>query len=246
MKCTKTIQKLSNQSRRTHSRKKFDINKCVDHANIVCIIQSVNLPDVAECIALKTHELKVNFRKTFSWAEVVCKLLNSWYLSFICVFFLGIVCVSVYFCLSLCVVNGYSKLRWIKIINKIRRRKLSHPIHSVKDSVTLQHKPARIFAARNLPNTRTATPALCLAFYPLSHPQAAFYLLPMLYSVLNGLQTFNRRFYKFIKRPKYNTFIATYTAKLMAAYITVLNCVYVLPCVADIMCILCSVCLQLQ
>ena len=49
----------------------------VDHANIVYIRQSVNLPDVAECIALRTHKFKVNFRKTFSWAEVICKLLNS-------------------------------------------------------------------------------------------------------------------------------------------------------------------------
>jgi len=63
------------------------IFKYVDRANIVCIRQLVNLPDVAECIALRTHKFKVNFCKTFSWAEVVCKLLNSWYLSFICVFF---------------------------------------------------------------------------------------------------------------------------------------------------------------
>jgi len=81
----------------------------------VCIRQSVNLSDVAECNALRTHKFKANFRKTFSWGEVVCKLLNSWYLSFICVF-LGIVCVSVYFWLSFCVVNDYCKLQWIKII----------------------------------------------------------------------------------------------------------------------------------
>jgi len=55
----------------------YIICKCVDRANIVCIRQSVNLPDVAECIALRTHKFQVNFRKTFSWAEVVCKLLNS-------------------------------------------------------------------------------------------------------------------------------------------------------------------------
>jgi len=32
------------------------------------------------------------------------------------VFFLGILCVFVYFCLSFCVVNVHCKLRWIKII----------------------------------------------------------------------------------------------------------------------------------
>jgi len=55
----------------------YKIFKCVDRANIVCIRQSVNVPGVAECIALRTHKYKENFRKTFSWAEVVCKLLNS-------------------------------------------------------------------------------------------------------------------------------------------------------------------------
>jgi len=55
----------------------YKIFKCVDRADIVCIRQSDNLPDVAECIALRTRKFKVNFRKTFSWAEVVCKLLNS-------------------------------------------------------------------------------------------------------------------------------------------------------------------------
>jgi len=60
----------------------YKIFKCVDRANIVCISQSVNLPDVAECIALRTHKFKVNFRKTFSWAEVVCKL-PSLFLTFI-------------------------------------------------------------------------------------------------------------------------------------------------------------------
>jgi len=55
----------------------YKIFKCVDRANIMCIRQSINLPDVAECIALRTHKFKVNFCKTFSWAEVVCKLLNS-------------------------------------------------------------------------------------------------------------------------------------------------------------------------
>jgi len=44
----------------------YTIFKCVDRANIVCIRQSVNLPDVAECIALRTYKFKVNFRKTFS------------------------------------------------------------------------------------------------------------------------------------------------------------------------------------
>jgi len=52
----------------------YTIFKC---ANIMCIIQSVNLPEMAECIALRTHKFKKNFRKTFSWAKVVCKLPNS-------------------------------------------------------------------------------------------------------------------------------------------------------------------------
>jgi len=54
----------------------YKIFKCVDRVNIICI-RSVNLPEMAECIALKTHKFEENFRKTFSWAKVVCKLLNS-------------------------------------------------------------------------------------------------------------------------------------------------------------------------
>jgi len=54
----------------------YIIFKCVDRANIMYIRQSVNLPEMAECIAFGTHKFKVNFRK-ISWAEVACKLLNS-------------------------------------------------------------------------------------------------------------------------------------------------------------------------
>jgi len=49
-----------------NDRAVYKIFKCVDRANIVCIRQSVNLLDVAECIALKTHKFKVNFSKHFS------------------------------------------------------------------------------------------------------------------------------------------------------------------------------------
>jgi len=55
----------------------WKIFRCVDRDNIVCIRQSVHLPDVADCISLKFHKFKVQFCETFTFAEVVCNVLTS-------------------------------------------------------------------------------------------------------------------------------------------------------------------------